>query len=140
MRDQKSDRRRRQTACATIPTTEYIESSTAANQFADDTDGHAAPALEVLADPLPYTGERTLARYGLLTEAEPVFTQGALLPLVGLWLALAVGGAAGGVHRHLWPVAQRVLRVGTGAGLSESPSLGALWCQNACRPASVRSG
>jgi hypothetical protein len=95
MRDQKPDRRRRQTACATTPTTEYIESSTAANQFADDTDGHAAPALEVLADPLPYTGERTLARYGLLTEAEPVFTQGALLPLVGLRLVLPALAVAG---------------------------------------------
>ena len=51
--------------------------------------------LPVLADPVPRAGERALARYGLLTEAEPVFTQGARLPLAGLWLvlpALAVTG------------------------------------------------
>ena len=44
---------------------------------------------------MPRTDERALARYGLLTEAEPVFTQGARLPLAGLWLvlpALAVTG------------------------------------------------
>jgi transposase len=84
-----------ETACAAITTTDYVESSAAANQFADDTDEHAAPVLEVLADPLPRAGERALARYGLLTEASPVFTQGARLPLAGLWLilpALAVTG------------------------------------------------
>ena len=48
-----------------------------------------------MADPVPRTGERALARYGLLAEAEPVFTAGARLPLAGLLLvlpALAVTG------------------------------------------------
>ena len=73
-----------------------VESTAAAHQFAGDTDEQkTAPMLAVLADPVPRTDERALARYGLLTEAEPVFTQGARLPLAGLWLvlpALAVTG------------------------------------------------
>jgi len=51
--------------------------------------------LPVLAAPVPRTPERAMARFGLLGEAQPVFTQGARLPLAGLWLvlpALAVTG------------------------------------------------
>jgi hypothetical protein len=73
-----------------------VESATAADGFADDADERKTqPVLAVLADPVPRCGERALARYGLLTEAQPVFTQGARLPLAGLWLvfpALAVTG------------------------------------------------
>ena len=72
-----------------------VESTAAADQFADNLDEHTASMLPVLADPVARAGERALARYGLLTEAEPVFTQGARLPLAGLWLvlpALAVTG------------------------------------------------
>ena len=73
-----------------------VESTATADQFADDADEQKmAPMLAVLAEPVARTGERALARYGLLTEAEPVFTQGARLPLAGLWLvlpALAVTG------------------------------------------------
>ena len=81
--------------CAASLADGEVESTTAANQFADDSDEHTASMLAVLADPVPRTGERALARYGLLTEAEPLFTQGARLPLAGLWLvlpALAVTG------------------------------------------------
>ena len=84
-----------ESACAANAVADEVESEGAANQFADDTDEHAVPVLEVLADPVARAGERALARYGLLTEAEPVFTQGARLPLAGLWLilpALAVTG------------------------------------------------
>ena len=72
------------------------DSAAAADQFARGTDEQqVAPVLPVLADPVPRTDERALARYGLLSEAEPVFTQGARLPLAGLLLvlpALAVTG------------------------------------------------
>jgi hypothetical protein len=81
--------------CATNVVDDEIGSSCTADQFADDNDEHTVPVLEVLADPVPRAGERVLARYGLLTEAAPVFTQGARLPLAGLWLvlpALAVTG------------------------------------------------
>ena len=84
-----------ESACAASLADGEVESTTAANQFADDSDEHTASMLAVLADPVPRTGERALARYGLLTEAEPLFTQGARLPLAGLWLvlpALAVTG------------------------------------------------
>ena len=85
-----------ESACAASSITDEVESITAADQFVDDADEHAtASMLPVLADPVPRTGERALARYGLLAEAEPVFTQGARLPLAGLWLvlpALAVTG------------------------------------------------
>jgi hypothetical protein len=84
-----------ESACASRVAGE-VESAVAAHQFADDADERkTASMLAVLADPVPRAGERALARYGLLTEAEPVFTQGARLPLAGLWLvlpALAVTG------------------------------------------------
>jgi hypothetical protein len=44
--------------------------------------------LAVVPAPAPRTGERQAARFGLLEQAEPVFTQGAQLPLAGLLLAL----------------------------------------------------
>ena len=85
-----------ESACAASLVAGEVESTAAAHQFAGDTDEQkTAPMLPVLADPVPRTDERALARYGLLTEAEPVFTQGARLPLAGLWLvlpALAVTG------------------------------------------------
>ena len=85
-----------ESACAGSLVAGEVESTAAAHQFAGDTDEQkTAPMLAVLADPVPRTDERALARYGLLTEAEPVFTQGARLPLAGLWLvlpALAVTG------------------------------------------------
>jgi hypothetical protein len=84
-----------ESACADSLVAGEVESAAAADQFADDADEQTASMLAVLADPAPRTGERALARYGLLTEAEPVFTQGARLPLAGLWLvlpALAVTG------------------------------------------------
>jgi hypothetical protein len=84
-----------ESSCAANAVASEVESSCAENQFAGDTDEHTAPVLEVLVDPVPRAGERALARYGLLTEAAPVFTQGARLPLAGLWLvlpALAVTG------------------------------------------------
>lgn len=83
-------------ACAGSLAAGDVESAAAADQFTDDADEcQTQPVLEVLADPVPRGGERALARYGLLTEAQPVFTQGARLPLAGLWLvlpALAVTG------------------------------------------------
>ena len=85
-----------ESACAASRVAGEVESTAVAHQFADDADEQkTASMLPVLADPVSRTGERALARYGLLTEAEPVFTQGARLPLAGLWLvlpALAVTG------------------------------------------------
>ena len=85
-----------ESACAASLVAGEVESTAAAHQFAGDTDEQkTASMLPVLADPVPRTDERALARYGLLTEAEPVFTQGARLPLAGLWPvlpALAVTG------------------------------------------------
>ena len=84
-----------ESACAGNLAAGEVESTAAADQFADNLDEHTASMLPVLADPVARAGERALARYGLLTEAEPVFTQGARLPLAGLWLvlpALAVTG------------------------------------------------
>jgi len=45
-------------------------------------------ALPVVPAPAPRTGERQAARFGLLEEAEPRFTEGRQLPLAGLLLAL----------------------------------------------------
>ena len=84
-----------ESACAGNLAAGEVESTAAADQFADNLEEHTASMLAVLAEPVARTGERALARYGLLTEAEPVFTQGARLPLAGLWLvlpALAVTG------------------------------------------------
>jgi hypothetical protein len=57
----------------------------------DDT----AQALPVVPAPAPRTDERQAARFGQLVEAEPVFTQGAQLPLAGLLLALPTLEATG---------------------------------------------
>lgn len=51
--------------------------------------------LPVLARPVPRTGERTAARFGLISEASVVITQGSHLPLVGLLLALPALEATG---------------------------------------------
>lgn len=54
--------------------------------------GEAGPAvsetLPVLPDPTARQEERALARFGLLEQASPVFTEGARLPLAGLLLIL----------------------------------------------------
>ncbi|TWP31995.1 putative transposase [Leekyejoonella antrihumi] len=54
----------------------------------DDQLGQGQLVLPVLPAPIPRTGERRLARTGLLTEAPVVFTPGAHLPLAGLLLVL----------------------------------------------------
>lgn len=56
-----------------------------ANSDSDDAD---VVALPVLPAPAPRTAERAAARWGLLDEAAPVFTEGAHLPLAGLLLIL----------------------------------------------------
>jgi transposase len=85
-----------ESACAASGVAGEVESAAAANQFADDADEHkTASMLTVLADPVARAGERALARYGLLSEAEPVFTQGARLPLAGLWLVLPAVAVTG---------------------------------------------
>jgi len=61
---------------------------------AADADADDSP-LPVLPAPVPRTGERALARTGLLPEAEPVFTQGAQLPLAGLLLILPALASTG---------------------------------------------
>src|SRR5699024_3983490 len=62
----------------------------------DDVDDHdGADAVPLLAAPLDRSGERALARFGLLDEAAPVFTPAARVPLSGMLLAvpaLACGG------------------------------------------------
>jgi transposase len=102
-----------ESACAASSITGQVESTTTADQFVDDAAEHAtASMLPVLADPVPRTGERALACYGLLAQAEPVFTQGARLPLAGLWLVLpALDSSKESSHVRgqglflMWPVA-----------------------------------
>jgi transposase-like protein len=53
-----------------------------------DAGGGVVADLVVLAAPLPRTAERVAARFGDLTEAPVVLTEGAQLPLAGLLLAL----------------------------------------------------
>ena len=55
----------------------------------------AVPPLVAVATPVPRTEERQAARAGVLVEAEPVFTEGAELPLLGLLLALPTLAATG---------------------------------------------
>jgi len=52
-------------------------------------------AVPVLADPVDRTGERVLARFGLIAAAPPVFTGCARAPLAGLLLALPALVATG---------------------------------------------
>jgi len=54
----------------------------------EDPDAGQPGELEVLAAPVPRTGDRVAARFGNLVEAPVVLTEGAQLPLVGLLLAL----------------------------------------------------
>jgi prepilin-type processing-associated H-X9-DG protein len=67
----------------------------------DDADAHdrdeqtEGGALPVVPAPTPRTDERQAARFGQLVQAEPVFTQGAQLPLAGLLLALPTLEATG---------------------------------------------
>ena len=67
----------------------------------DDADTHdrdeqtEGGALPVVPAPTPRTDERQAARFGQLVQAEPVFTQGAQLPLAGLLLALPTFEATG---------------------------------------------
>src|SRR5450830_567804 len=53
-----------------------------------DSDAALAGELVVLAAPVPRTADRVAARFGNLTEAPVVLTEGAHLPLVGLLLGL----------------------------------------------------
>ena len=55
----------------------------------------ALGAVPVLADPVDRTGERVLARFGLIASAPPVFTGCARAPLAGLLLALPALVATG---------------------------------------------
>ncbi len=55
----------------------------------------SAEPLVAVAPPVPRTEERRAARAGGLVEAEPVFTEGAELPLLGLLLALPALAATG---------------------------------------------
>src|SRR3954451_16970973 len=63
----------------------------------DQEEGEAADeTLPVLPEPAPRSGERVLARWGLLGEgAAPVFVPGARYPLAGLLLALPALEATG---------------------------------------------
>jgi len=53
------------------------------------------PELPVLPDPVPRTGERALARAGVLQQAPPVFQPAARVGLAGLFLALPGLAATG---------------------------------------------
>src|SRR5664280_1082399 len=53
-----------------------------------DCEGAEVADLVVLAAPVPRTTDRVAARFGDLVEAPVVITEGAQLPLAGLWLAL----------------------------------------------------
>lgn len=80
---------------------ELIEVGGGAEPVEAGVDGGVAGAgvgLPVLPRPVPRGAERALARWGLLEEADPVFTPGAHLPLAGLLLvlpALSVTGLLG---------------------------------------------
>ena len=67
------------------PASELIE-----DDRADDEEHDSGPGadLVVLAPPVPRTAERVAARFGQLSEAPVVITEGAQLPLAGLLLAL----------------------------------------------------
>jgi len=73
-----------------------------ATEGGDNTDGDVAEddgpggdVLPVVPVPAARTGERQAARFGLLEEADPQFTQGRQLPLAGLLLALPTVEATG---------------------------------------------
>ncbi|MGH3098593.1 MAG: helix-turn-helix domain-containing protein, partial [Streptosporangiales bacterium] len=67
---------------------ELLEEDEDGGEDNDDQEEDEGVVLPVLPAPTPRTGERELARAGLLDEAPVVFTQGAHLPLAGLLLAL----------------------------------------------------
>jgi transposase-like protein len=81
--------------------------NTANNDGGDGATDGASRTLAPLAQPAARRGERALARWGLLGEARPVFTEGAGLPRLGMLLvlpALQVTGlldAAGEVYASL---------------------------------------
>ena len=56
---------------------------------------NSAEPLVAVAPPVPRTEERRAARAGVLVEAEPLFTEGTELPLLGLLLALPALAATG---------------------------------------------
>ena len=58
-------------------------------------DDPASAGLAVLPGPVDRTGERAIARWGLLEAAAPVFTPGARYPLAGLLLVLPALRATG---------------------------------------------
>lgn len=62
---------------------------------ADDGGDRPGQMLAVVPMPAPRTVERALARAGELVSAPVVFTQGAHLPLAGLWLILPALAATG---------------------------------------------
>jgi hypothetical protein len=96
-----------------LPVAEPFEDavSTTAGDVAEDSaheDDDEVVDLVVLAAPVPRTAERVAARFGDLTEAPVVITEGAQLPLAGLLLAfpalemtglLQVGGEVFGPMR-----------------------------------------
>jgi hypothetical protein len=57
--------------------------------------GSEDPQVPVLADPVDRSGERVLARFGLIGSAPPVFTPCARAPLAGLLLAVPALAATG---------------------------------------------
>lgn len=72
------------------PQTESAQLSEAKCAATTSGDGLVSPAadLPVLADPVPRSGERVLARFGLIGSAPPVFGPCARAPLAGLLLGL----------------------------------------------------
>jgi transposase len=70
-----------------IDATETTETTSGTDLSVDPEDDDAAE-LVVLAPPVARTAERVAARFGDLTEAPVLITEGAQLPLVGLLLAL----------------------------------------------------
>lgn len=61
----------------------------------DDEADDGAVVVPLLADPADRSGERAMARAGLLAEATPVFTPAARVPLAGLLLAIPALVATG---------------------------------------------
>ena len=86
-----------------LSTTAHDVAQNVDDQSADRGDEQGAD-LVVLAAPVPRTTERVAARFGDLTEAPVVITEGAQLPLAGLLLALpalemtGLLGVAAGVY------------------------------------------
>jgi Transposase protein/Homeodomain-like domain len=82
--------------CAAEPTSEdTAEPAAAPGEVAGEAASGPAPVLPVLPPAVDRSGERAAARFGQLSQAAPVFTPAARVPLAGLLLAMPALEATG---------------------------------------------